>query len=152
MDRRIRAPLFPLHKTEHRLPHRGHPGGIGSPEIGGVMARASRRRVAAVIMLVMAATAVCMQCGSNRGYHQSSTRTEDVTVQLARLLLDTTLLRQASAHVVNDTLHIVLPGTRAYEIKDRSRRTRPYENTPLEFTVEKVELTAPECTRQGLHR
>jgi len=99
------------------------------------------------IMLVVAAAAVCMQCGSTREYPQSSTRTDDVTIQLARLLVDTTLLRQASVRVVNDTLHIVLPGNRPYRIKDRSGQTRTYEKTPLEFTVEKVEITVPESTR-----
>jgi hypothetical protein len=105
-----------------------------------------------IVAIVVAATAVCMQCGSTRRHAQSSTRADDVTVQLARLLLDTTLLRQASVYVANDTLHIVLPGTRSYELTDRSGRTRTYENTPLGFTVEKVELTAPETTRQGPHR
>jgi len=97
-----------------------------------------------VAAVVAAATAVCTQCGSTRSGPQSSTRTNDVTVQLARLLLDTTLLRQASVYVASDTLHIVLPGTRRYELTDRSGRTRTYENTPLGFTVEKVELSAPE--------
>jgi hypothetical protein len=96
-----------------------------------------------IVAIVVAATTVCMQCGSAGRYPQSSARTDDVTVQLARLLLDTTLLRQASVYVANDTLHIVLPGTRPYELTDRNGRTRTYEKTPLDFTVEKVEITAP---------
>jgi len=105
-----------------------------------------------IAAVVVAAVVVCTQCSSTRSEPQRSTRTDDVTIQLARLLLDTTLLRQASVYVANDTLHIVLPGTRPYQLTDRSGRTRTYENTPLGFTVEKVELTAPETTRQGPHR
>jgi hypothetical protein len=103
---------------------------------------------AVTALLMLAALAACMQCGSAKTYPQSSSRADDVTIQLARLLLDTSLLRQASVRVVNDTLHIVLPGTRPYEIKDRSGRMRRYENTPLEFTVERVEITAPESARR----
>jgi len=102
-----------------------------------------------IAAVVVAAVVVCTQCGSTRSEPQRSTRTDDITIQLARLLLDTMLLRQASIHVANDTLHIVLPGTRPYELTDRSGRTRTYENTPLGFTVEKVELTAPAESGKG---
>jgi hypothetical protein len=100
-----------------------------------------------IAAVVIAATVVCTQCGSTRSEPKSSARTDDVTIQLARLLLDTTLLRQASVRVVRDTLHIVLPGTRRYELTDRSGQTRTYENTPLSFTVEKVEFTAPRANQ-----
>jgi hypothetical protein len=103
-----------------------------------------------IVAMAVAATAAYMRCGSAPRNAQSSMSTNDATVQLAQLLLDTTLLRQASTYAVHDTLHIVLPGTRPYEIKDASGRTRIYEKTPLDFRVEKVELTAPE--ESGKHK